>query len=403
MFLESDEGCNLNTEMWITPKQGGNVSPIVSRSDLIGYAQIKFRSYLRRVEHLMPEESPLVRQWILLRTLCSRHYGATVKELAEEMAVSEKTIRRYLQTFQEAGFPLLEVEGEFGRKTWRLTTDKNQPPLSFTFDEAVALHLGRRLMEPLAGTLFWDAAQRAFKKIRASLGTDALKYAERFGGMFHQTTVGASDYSKKADLIDELMRGIEDRQAVFLTYQSLRATEPVTYDIYPYGLTYHRGSLYLVGRAPEHDEIRHWKVDRIEDAKVTGFPFNWPEDFDLQDHLAKSFGVYHGDGEVHVRVRFSPAVARYVTESKWHASQQLTEQKDGSVIAEFDLDGTEEVKGWVLSFGRHAEVLKPEELRFEIAEECVKILERRELTATRGETVTLQQPMPKKPTIEETR
>ncbi|HDY66059.1 MAG TPA: hypothetical protein ENH84_07510 [Phycisphaerae bacterium] len=34
----------------------------------------------------MPEESPLVRQWILLRTLGSRHYGATVKELAEEMA-----------------------------------------------------------------------------------------------------------------------------------------------------------------------------------------------------------------------------------------------------------------------------------------------------------------------------
>lgn len=92
----------------------------------------------------MPEESPLVRQWILLRTLSSRHYGATIKELAEEMAVSEKTIRRYLQTFQEAGFPLVEVEGEFGRKTWRLTRDKNQPPLSFTFDEAVALHLGQR-------------------------------------------------------------------------------------------------------------------------------------------------------------------------------------------------------------------------------------------------------------------
>ena len=165
----------------------------------------------------MPEESPLVRQWILLRTLCSRHYGATVKELAEEMAVSEKTIRRYLQTFQEAGFPLIEIEGEFGRKTWRMTTDNNQPPLSFTFDEAVALHLGRRLMEPLAGTLFWDAAQRAFKKIRASLGSGALKYVERFGGMFHQTMVGASDYSKKADLIDELMRGMEDRQVVFLT------------------------------------------------------------------------------------------------------------------------------------------------------------------------------------------
>jgi len=345
---------------------------IVCNRDRIGYAEITFLRYLTRVNHLMPEESPLVRQWILLRTLSSRHYGATVKELAVEMAVSEKTIRRYLQTFQEAGFPLEEVEGEFGRKNWRMTASKNGPPLSFTFDEAVALHLGRRLMEPLAGTLFWDAAQRAFKKILASLGDGALGYVERFGGMFHQTMVGASDYSKKADLIDELMRGIEDRQAVFLTYQSLRATEPVTYDIYPYGLTYHRGSLYLVGRAPEHDEIRHWKVDRIEDAEVTRVRFNWPEDFDLQDHLATSFGVYHGDGEVHVKVWFSVEVARYVQESSWHDSQKLSKQSDGGLLAEFDLDGTEEIKAWVLSFGRHAVVLEPEELRNEMRKELAQ-------------------------------
>ena len=51
--------------------------------------------------------------------------------------------------------------------------------------------------------------------------------------MFHQTMVGAGDYSKKADVIDELMVGIEDRRAVFITYQSLQATEAVTYDIYP--------------------------------------------------------------------------------------------------------------------------------------------------------------------------
>ncbi len=91
---------------------------------------------------------------------------------------------------------------------------------------------------------------------------EALKYIDRFAAIFHQTTVGASDYSEKADLIDTLMRAIEERRVTFITYQSLQATEPVTYDIHPFGLTYHRGSLYLVGHAPEHDSIRHWKVDR---------------------------------------------------------------------------------------------------------------------------------------------
>ena len=187
--------------------------------------------------------------------------------------------------------------------------------------------------------------------------------------MFHQTMVGVSDYSKKADLIDELMVGIEDRRAVFLTYQSLRSTEPVTYNVYPYGLTYHRGSLYLIGWAPDHEEIRHWKVDRIEVAEATQVHFNRPEDFDLNEHLAGSFGVFHGDGEVHVKVRFSPTVARYVEESKWHASQELAEQKDGGVIAEFDLDDAEEIKRWILSFGKHAEVLAPKSLRSDVLKE----------------------------------
>ena len=59
---------------------------------------------------------PFIRQWILLRTLAARKYGAAVKELAQEAGVSVKTIRRDLKTFQAAHFPLKEVVGDFGRK-----------------------------------------------------------------------------------------------------------------------------------------------------------------------------------------------------------------------------------------------------------------------------------------------
>jgi len=147
----------------------------------------------------MTEQAPLVRQWILLRTLSARRCGVTVKEMAEESGVSEKTVRRDLETFQAAGFPLEEIVEQYGRKKWRLDPAKTQPGLSFAFDEAVALFLGRRLLEPLAGTVFWDAAQRAFRKVRAMLSAQALKYLDRFAAVFHHTLVGASDYSKKAD------------------------------------------------------------------------------------------------------------------------------------------------------------------------------------------------------------
>ncbi len=83
----------------------------------------------------MSEDSALVRQWRLLKLLSSRHYGATVKELAEEMQVNEKTIRRDLQTFEQVGFPLEEVVGERGRKSWKVRGSKDQPELNFALDE----------------------------------------------------------------------------------------------------------------------------------------------------------------------------------------------------------------------------------------------------------------------------
>ena len=147
----------------------------------------------------MSEQSSLLRQWVFLRTLSARHTGASVKELAEELAVCEKTVRRDLDTFQQAGFPVEETVGQHGLKRWRLDPAKTQPGLSFAFDEAVALYLGRRFLDPLAGTVFWDAAQRAFRKVRAMLSAQALKYLDRFAAVFHHTLVGASDYSKKAD------------------------------------------------------------------------------------------------------------------------------------------------------------------------------------------------------------
>ena len=329
----------------------------------------------------MRGESPLIRQWLLLSALGSRSGGWTVKELMRELEVSEKTVRRDLECLQEAGFPLREIVGPRGRKAWHIEPNQAWAGTPFTFDEALAIYLGRRFLEPLAGTVIFEAACRAFRKIRASLKPEALRYVDRFAGLFHQTAVGHSQYAAKAEQIDRLMIGIEDRKALFLTYQSLQATEPVTYDVYPYGLVRHHDSLYLIGHSPQHDQIRHWKVDRMQNVELTDFPFQPPEGFSLGDHLASSFGIWDGGDEVQVKIRFSPAVARYVQEKHWHASQRLTVEQDGSLLAEFRLSGTAEVKSWVLSFGKEAEVLEPRELRREITQELrtlVELLETRD-------------------------
>ena len=86
---------------------------------------------------LMARASPLVRQWTLLSSLCARHQGMTVREMAEEAGVNEKTIRRDLEAFEQAGFPLEETVCAHGLKKWRIDPQRNRPGLSFAFDEAV--------------------------------------------------------------------------------------------------------------------------------------------------------------------------------------------------------------------------------------------------------------------------
>jgi len=322
----------------------------------------------------MGQSESLVRQWTMLRLMASRRFGTTVIEMAREAQVSEKTIRRDIKVFQTAGFPIEEQKGDFGKKTYALPA-WHQPPLAFTFDEALALYLGRRFLAPLAGTFFWEAAHRAFRKIRATLGKNALDYIERLSPSIHQTTFGASDYTSKANEIDELMVAIEDRKPLVMTYQPERATEPVEYEIYPYALVFHKASLYLIAWSRDSKGIRHFKVDRLVKIEQSStLAFEPPKDFDIYQHLSGSFGIYQGSGSIHVKVRFSPKVARYVTESTWHSSQKLNLGRDGFLDVTFDLSTTAEVRQWLMSFGAEVEVLEPEELRSEIINQLMRQL-----------------------------
>jgi proteasome accessory factor B len=72
-----------------------------------------------------------------------------------------------------------------------------------------------------------------------------------------------------------------------------------------------------------------------------------------------------------VRLRFLPKVARSVAEVRWHSTQTVTFQEDGSVIIEFRVDGLNEITWWILSYGDQVQVLAPAALR----QKVIKIAE----------------------------
>ena len=319
---------------------------------------------------MMRDESSLRRQWLLLKALSSQRLGLKVREMAAELGVTDKTICRDLDLFRGLGFPLEERIGEFGRKTWRIVGARDQPPLSFSYDEAIALYLGRRMLDLIAGTPFWEAARNAFAKIRAMLGAGALEYIDRFSGLFHRTGVGQHDDASQAELIGDLMAAMEDGKQALLRYRSEGVAEATDRVVHPFGLFDHRGALYLVALDPRDGTLKHYKVGRIEAAEVIGAEVRRPEGFELGAYMASAFGAYRRDGEpTAITIRFGASASRYVRESRWHDSHRLTPMPDGGVLAEYRVSGTEEIKRWILGFGAKAVVVAPESLRCEIIRE----------------------------------
>jgi len=109
-------------------------------------------------------------------------------------------------------------------------------------------------------------------------------------------------------------------------------------------------------------------LDRIRLLHVTDDRFIPPDDFDLDEYMKDSFGVFHTDAEK-VVIKFTPSLERYLKENIWHPSQVFNKDKDGSLLLSMEVGGLQEVMSWVMGFGRHAEVLEPEHLRQAVAEE----------------------------------
>ena len=115
------------------------------------------------------------------------------------MSVSLETVRRDLKDLAAAGFKVRENVGFRGVKRWRVEGFEDGFHLNIT--DLLSIYVGRRFLEPLAGTPFWDGQQKVFNKIRGALGEPALKYLQKLAKSFHATNVGASDYSERWGMI----------------------------------------------------------------------------------------------------------------------------------------------------------------------------------------------------------
>ncbi len=311
----------------------------------------------------MPEsESSRLRRAIrFIQMLSQQKNGLSVYDLARHEGLNTKTIRRDLKLLQDEGIEIKEELADHGKKLWRITANVEQ--VSFTFHELFSLYMGRRLLEPFAGTPFFEGIHSLFQKLEAQLFHESRALQEQLADLFYLTNVGASDYSSRSHLISRVMSSIQDRKVLQINYLKNTADKTSEYSVHPYSLVYHRGSLYIIGFSESSNAMRHFKLDRVEEAATVERRYEVPETFDVREYLNESFGIFSPSGESkRVRVHFAAQAAGSVKESRWNRSQKFVDRKDGSTVMSLKLRNLDEIKSWILSFGPLAKVLEPSEL-----------------------------------------
>jgi predicted DNA-binding transcriptional regulator YafY len=155
---------------------------------------------------------------------------------------------------------------------------------------------------------------------------------------------------------------VQKRIVLSVTYQKNNAPKPSEYQLHPYSLVYHRGSLYLIAFSVASQEMRHFKLDRILKVDALAERFEVPKSFDVRAYLEESFGIFSPSGRIFsIRIHFAASAAGAVRESRWHRSQEIIENRDGSIVLKLKLGNLEEIKSWVMGFGSMAKVLEPRE------------------------------------------
>ncbi len=297
----------------------------------------------------------------VIRILEAR-YGATVDELAEECAVTRRTIYRDLDAIRDAGYPLISEPEADGRMLYSFITGyKKLPPITFSLEELMTLSLCRGQLGFLAGTPFQDDLDAIFGRIHSSLPPRSVAHLERIAETASPKFQGERDYAAQKELLKELRRALLYQYRVDLAYTpARRSTETYRFD--PYTLLFYEGALYLGGYAHNREALRLFLVDRIEEVTVLEERFEVPEDFSADNLTGSAFGLIDEDHQM-IKVRFGAEIGHLILERVWHPSQKLIEEADGSLTLSFEASGEKEILAWLYSYLPHVEVLEPESLR----------------------------------------
>lgn len=123
----------------------------------------------------------------------------------------------------------------------------------------------------------------------------------------------------------------------------------------PIAMLFGEGRQYLLAWSEYQDDLRLFALAGFEAIRQETAPYVRPEDFDLKDWLAESFGIWREE-PAEVEWRFLPEVADEAATYQFHPKQRTERLPDGSLVVRFRAGGRQEMAWYLARWGDGVEV-----------------------------------------------
>ena len=299
--------------------------------------------------------SPTARLLELLELLQGRQL-LTGREIAEQLGIDARTVRRYIEVLQGLGIP---VEGQRGvgggygiRPGYRL------PPLMLDDDEAVAVVLGLLATRTGGDDDGPDAVDGALAKINRVLPSTLRRQVEALEETLGFTRLrgGApADAARVLLLADAIRR----RRRLRTSYRTF-AGEESERELSPYGLVVHSGRWYVAAHDHLRDDLRTFRLDRMWRTTLAEQAAQPPPDgFDAVAHVTHSLASVPWGWEVEVLLELPIDVAARRIPA---TLAEVVEDPDGTVLR-MRVDSLDWMATVLAGLGCAFAIRSPQELR----------------------------------------
>jgi len=308
---------------------------------------------------------PLERMMRMHQRLKAGRYP-NCRKLADELEVSAKTVQRDIDFMRyRLGLPIEYDQLHFGfYYTEPVSSFSN---VDISEGELVALYIGQKALAQYKGTSFEAPLSTAFRKITDGLrDTISVTWSDLDSAISFRST-GRS--TADVHLFEELSHAVFKQLEVRFDYKKPGANRYEQRYVRPYHLGCVENLWYLFAFDMNRGEQRTFALPRIRDVRLSKTVFRRPLDFSIARYLEQSFGVFTRPAKTKhaIRIVFDEFAAPRIQERQWHPSQKLKQLQDGGIELSLTLGNLEEIERWILSWGSHAEVLAPAELKERIS------------------------------------